>query len=251
MTRGWLRSRATLGLAAALAVTLGALSGCAAHSEPRPITEDEADRLSEVLYVAFQAGGASFNLTSLATDGSTLTMTGDIDFANHAGLASLASTGSDAKVTQVAWLDNTVLEYIPALLELAEVQGVGGFTWVARPVDAATYPVDAQLAILRALASDVRENPQLLRQNGVTWLRDDTLGGVAVEVFQYGDRTKFWVEKGATRLVRFEGNNANGDAPIVIDFTDPGTRTIDLPTLEQTVAVQDVAELYAVARATE
>ena len=250
MNRVRLLSR--LALALALSVTLvGGLAGCATTSEPRPITEEEADRLSEVLYVAFQAGGASFGLNSLEANGATITMTGEIDFANHAGRAILQSTGSDAKVTQIAWLDNTILEYIPDLLTLAEQADVPSFHWVARPVDTATYTIDAKLAILRALSSDVRENPQLLQQNGVTWLRDDTLNGVDVEVFQYGDRTRFWVEKGSTTLLRFEGNNGDGSNPIVIDFSDPGARTVELPTLEDTVAVQDVAELYAAARATE
>jgi hypothetical protein len=237
-------------VAVALVLVLG-LTACATPSGPRPITEEEADRLSEVLYTSFQDGGASFTYSSLWQDGTTTQMRGDIDFARHAGLAELVSTGPDAKVSGIAWFEDTVLEYIPSLLTLAEQQDLGGFTWVARPLDTVKYRVDAQLAILRALASDVQENPQLLRQNGVTWQRDDTLDGVAVEVFQYGLNTKFWVQKGTTRLLRFDGNNSDGNNPVIIDFTDPGARTIDLPTLDETVAVEDVAELYALARKTD
>ena len=240
---------AVVGLAG-LVLTM-VLAGCAAPSGPRPITEEEADRLSEMLYESFQDGGASFTLSSLSQDGTTTQMRGDIDFVGHAGLAELVSTGPDAKVTGVAWYEDTVLEYIPSLVALAEEQDMGGFLWVARAADVDTYRVDSQLAILRALASDVRENPQLLRQNGVTWERDDTLNEVAVEVFQYGDSTRFWVQKGTTRLVRFEGNSSDGTNPVVIDLSDPGERTIDLPTLDETVAIQDVAELYALARTTD
>jgi hypothetical protein len=238
-------------LAAMVLVLALGLTACAAPSGPRPITEDEADRLSEVLYTSFQDGGASFTMSSLWQDGTTVQLRGDIDFAGHAGLAEVVSTGPDAKVSGVAWLNDTVLEYIPSLVTMAEQQGIGGFTWVARPSDTVTYRVDAELSILRALASDVRENPQLLRQNGVTWQRDDTLNGVAVEVFQYGVNTKFWVQKGTTRLLRFDGNNSDGNNPVIIDFSDPGVKTIDLPALDETVAVQDVAELYALARKTD
>jgi hypothetical protein len=225
------------------------LAACAtAETGPRPITEDEADRLADVLYTSFQDGGASFTLSSLWQDGTTVQMSGDIDFAGHAGLAELVSTGPDAKVTGIAWYNDTVLEYIPSLVALAEEQGHAPFRWVARAADTDTYRVDVELSILRALASDVRENPQLLRQNGATWQRDDTLNGVDVEVFQYGDATRFWVQKGTTRLLRFEGNNSDGNNPVIIDFSKPGVRKIDLPTLEETVAIQDVAELYATAR---
>lgn len=239
-------------VALGLVVLVASLIGCAPEpSGPRLVTEEEADRLSEMLYTSFQDGGASFTLSSLSQDGTTTNMRGDIDFARHAGLAELVSTGPDAKVSGVAWYNDTVLEYIPSLVALAEDQGTGGFRWVARAVDTETYRVDSQLAILRALSSDVRENPQLLRQNGVTWVRDDALNGVEVEVFQYGESTRFWVQKGTTRLLRFEGNNSDGNNPVIIDFSDPGARTIALPALDETIAVQEIAELYALARATE
>ena len=234
-------------MAVGLILALG-LTACTTPSGPRPITEEEADRLSEVLYTSFQDGGASFTFSSLSQDGTTTQMRGDIDFAGHAGLAEIVSTGPDAKVTGVAWYNDTVLEYIPALVTLAEQEGRAPFRWVARAADTDKYRLDVELSILRALASDVRENPQLLRQNGATWQRDDALDGVDVEVFQYGDATRFWVEKDTTRLLRFEGNNASGNNPVIIDFSDPGVRTIDLPTLDETVAIQDVAELYATAR---
>ena len=234
-------------IALGLVLTLG-LAACAAPSGPRPITEEEADRLSEVLYTSFQDGGASFTFSSLSQDGTTTEMRGDIDFARHAGLAEFASTGPDAKLSGVAWYEDTVLEYIPSLVDLAAQQDLPGFRWVARSVDTDTYRVDGQLAIIRALASDVQENPQLLRQNGVTWLRDDTLNQVDVEVFQYGASTRFWVQKGTTRLLRFEGNNSDGNNPVIIDFSDPRPRTIALPTLEETVPIESIEELYALAR---
>ena len=232
-------------------VLVASLGACAAPTGPHPITEDEADRLADVLYTTYQDGGASFSLSSLWQDGTTVQLTGDIDFGGGAGVADLVSTGPDAKVASVAWFQDSMLEYIPSLITLAEQQDVGGFRWVARPVDTTKYRVDAQIAILRALASQVRENAQLLRQNGATWLREDTLNGTDVDVFQYGISTRYWVEKGTTRLVRFEGNNADGNNPVIIDLSDPGPRSIDLPTLDETVAIQDVAELYALARATD
>lgn len=239
-------------VALGLAILMAGLSGCAPEpSSARPITEEEADRLSEMLYTSFQEGGASFTFSSLWQDGTTVQMRGDVDFAGHAGLAEFTSDGPDAKVAGVAWYQDTVLEYIPSLITLAEEEGRDGFLWVARTLDTEKYRVDAQLAIVRSLASDIRENPQLLLQNGVTWLRDDVLNGVAVEVFQYGDRTRFWVQKDTTRLLRFEGNNSDFNNPVIIDFSDPGVRTIDLPTLDETVALQDIEELYAIARATE
>ena len=246
MTAPVLRARhAVMVMALALA-----LAGCTAPAAtgPRGITEAEADRLADVLYTNFQDGGASFTLSALTTTGATIAIEGDIDFTKGAGRADFTSTGSDASLVEVAWLGDTVLESIPTLVQLADAGGQGGFTWVARAADPQTYEVDAQLAIVRALGSEVRENPQLVRQSGARWLRSDTLRGVAVDVFQYGKNTKYWLAKDGSQLLRFEGNNSDQNSPVLVDLTDPGTRTIDLPTLEETVAVQDIADLYASAR---
>ena len=246
MTRPVLRARF-----AAVAVVLAvALGGCTAPTATgaRGITESEADRLADALYTNFQDGGASFTLSALTTTGATIAIDGDIDFTKGAGRADFTSTGSDASLVEVAWLGDTVLESIPTLVQLADAGGQGGFTWVARAADPQTYEVDAQLAIVRALGSEVRENPQLVRQSGARWLRSDTLRGVAVDVFQYGKNTKYWLAKDGSQLLRFEGNNSDQNSPVLVDLTDPGTRTIDLPTLEETVAVQDIADLYASAR---
>jgi hypothetical protein len=234
-------------LAAALVVLT--LAGCSTPTATaRDITEAEADRVADVLFTNYDSKGADFEINAIGRENKPLSITGEIDFVNGAGRALVQSQGTDSAVVEVAWLGPTIVERLPVLTELAAARGET-VTWVSRSSDTDTYDLDRVIGVLIGLASEVRENPLLLRQGGMQWLRSDSLRGTTVDVFQFGASTRLWVEHDSSRMLRFEGNNDSGTAPIVVDLLKPGERTINLPTLDETVTIDSVSDLYEVARA--
>jgi hypothetical protein len=232
-------------LAAASAVVVAvALSGCGGDPLPRVITDDEADRLSEVFFNNYDNGGARFTLNVLLPDGSTVTMDGEVDFAGDAGLATVMADGVDSPVTEFGWGTDVVVERIPALTELTASTATGRVDYVSRLADPENATLDSLAAVVAALGAEVRENPLLLQQNGVQLERLDTLRDKDVEVYLYGERTRVWVEAGTATLMRFEGNNDSGTRPIIVDLYEPGPRQIALPEGAVVVDMGEVQELY-------
>lgn len=236
-------------LAAASALVLAlSLSGCGEDQLPRVITDDEADRLSEVFYNNYDNGGARFSLNVLLPDGTTVTMDGDVDFVGDAGLASVVADGPDAPVAEFGWGTDVAVERIPALTELTATMPTGRVDFVSRFADPDNETLDSLAAVVAALGAEVRENPLLLQQNGVQLERLDTLRDKDVEVYLYGERTRLWVEAGTATLMRFEGNNEAGTRPIIVDLYEPGPRQIALPEGAVVVDVSEVHEVYEALR---
>jgi hypothetical protein len=234
--------RALVARAALIALLALAVSACGGEELPRVVTDDEADILSEVFFTNYENGGSSFTLNAALADGSTVTMVGDVDFANGAGLADVVATGALAGTTQVGWGGDFVFEHQPALSEQSELAGLGPIDYVSHLAEPEQRTLDSLMAVVAALASESRENPLLLQQNGVQLERRDTLGTIPAEVFLYGDRTRLWVEEGTPHLLRFEGNNSTGNRPVVVDLSDPGPREVVLP---PGAVVLDESELEA------
>jgi hypothetical protein len=175
-------------------------------------------------------------------------MTGQVDFGGHAGRATVNATGgADAAVTDVVWDATTVIERIPALSELAATLGTEAADWYARPPDVDGRALDAMVALITALAAERRDNPVLLVQTpGTAWLGADVIPntGIEVDVLRYGDDTVYWIERGGVTLFRFEGDNAMGTRPVVVDLRDHGPRKIEFPPADRVVPTALVAELY-------
>ena len=240
-------AKRVVAVASALLVAV-ALSACDGERLPRPITDDEADRLSEVFFNNYDNGGADFVLNVLLPDGSTVTMEGAVDFAGDAGLATVVATGPDSSVTEFGWGTDVAVERLPELTELTSTMATGRVDYVTRPADPASNTLDSLAAVVAALGAQVRENPVLLQQNGVQLERRDVLRGTDVEIYLYGERTRLWVESGTAHLMRFEGNNEAGNRPLVVDLYEPGARTIALPEGAVVVDVGQISELYEALR---
>lgn len=225
-----------------------ALTGCGGEQLPRAITDDEADRLSEVFFNNYDNGGADFTLNVMLPDGSTVTMEGTVDFVGDAGLATVVASGLDASVTEFGWGTDVAVERIPELTELTSTTATGRVDYVSRPADPEVNTLDSLAAVVAALGAEVRENPVLLQQNGVMLERRDVLRDTEVEIYLYGDRTRLWVATGTAQLLRFEGNNEAGNRPLVVDLYEPGPRTIALPEGAQVIDVGQISELYEALR---
>ena len=214
----------------------------------RPLDLDESRRLAETLFNNYELGGADFEVQGEMPDGTFVRMTGEVDWVAHTGFAQVDITGTgDAAVTEVLWGEDIVLELIPALTELSIESGGSAARWFARPPDVDGHHLDSMIELVTALASEQRGNPGLIAQaDGTAWLRSDTVPGLEIDadVFRFGQSTRYWLEAGAVRMYRFEGNNSSSTRPVLIDLRNHGERTTPLPLETDVVELAEVEELH-------
>lgn len=222
-----------------------------APAGPRPVTDEEAGRMAETLFNNFDVGGANFELNGRMPDGTTVYLSGEIDWRAHEGRADVRiSDGPDATVTEVFWTEQTVVERIPSLAELAESLGWPGTELWARAPAIEQRHLDAVIQLVTSLGAEHRDNAVLIAQTpGTTWLRADTAPGpeTPVDVLRYGDRTLYWLAEGGVTLLRFEGDNSTRTRPVVVDLSEHGPRTIELPDPSVVADARVEAELYEIA----
>jgi hypothetical protein len=90
------------------------------------------------------------------------------------------------------------------------------------------------------------ENAQLILQKADTsFMRTDVLRNRPVLVFRYGKKTIYWIDEKEKTLLRFEGNNASGQFPIIIDFDDFGTKVLTFPKTASVIKLSEHKELTA------
>ncbi|MCB0966763.1 MAG: hypothetical protein KDB37_08000 [Ilumatobacter sp.] len=212
--------------------------------DERAVTDDEAARLAETLVTNRELGGADFSITARLPNGATATLDGEVDWADHAGRATVTTSEGPAAVSEVVWTETDVYERIPDLTDLAAQIGQD-VDWVSRAPDPDGRDIDAMIEVVLGLSAEEVDNAVLIQQEpGTAFLRDDTVDteGVDVEVFRYGTGTILWLEAGGTTMWRFE--SLSNERPLVADLADHGPRTIEIP---DAVPALDVAELYRTA----
>lgn len=217
--------------------------------EPAPLTQVQAERLSQAGYTNYLAKGAEFEANSafLGPGGNqSLTLTGLIDWEHHAGRAVVRGDGREAGITEVYWEETFILERRPAMDAI--VSGLGGPSapWIARPPDPSTQQLDRLIGLIVGLASEQPDNALLVQQKeGSEFMRNDTLRDTAVEVLRYGNRNIYWLDAADGSMLRFEGNSAAGNAPVVIDILERKAVDAPRPAAPDVVPVDRVAEAYA------
>jgi hypothetical protein len=137
----------------------------------------------------------------------------------------------DGEVTGVAWTRDGVAELRPD--RMAEVAGLGldplATHWL-RGVDTTSRTLDRFVAIVLGLATERPDNAQLVLQKpDAGFVRRDVLRGAEVEVLRYSDRTVLWIDPATGELLRFEGNDSLGTAPVVVDLIERGPVRVELP----------------------
>jgi len=216
------------------------------------ITREQASVLADVLVKNNDLGGADVTAT-VPYGVATFTMTGTIDWANHLGRVTVStevSTEVNAKATtsfDIAFTGDTVYEQVDGLADALAATDRTPAGWVVRSLDPSTSPLDVVLSLLNTSTSIQRDNPVLLISNGTTYLGSATLDGVndGVETDRFeSGRTNFWVGHDDGRLYRESADLDATDSTAVIDFSNHGPRTIELPAATDTVAIDEVADLY-------
>lgn len=226
------------------AVAALALAGCSSGGE-RPVTPDEADRLAEMLFDTYDAGGFTYLLTAQVSQGETVQLEGAVDFTTGVGWANVTASAADAPVAAIVFDGTTMLENIPSLTDALTELGEPAADWVARDFDSSASDLDALAGIVMGLGTAQRDNPELIQQGSTRWLRSDTLRDTKVDVFEYSPQARFWLEKDGTRLLRFEGNNAAMTRPVIVDVIDIQAVTDPEISPDAVVSIDDVQDIYA------
>lgn len=202
--------------------------------------------MADVQFDNYDVGGARFEVaTTFTVTGDTLYLSGSVDWMNHEGRATVRATGAESGITEVWWNETVILERRPSLDAVLAGLGYESVRYLARPPATSTRQIDRAIAIVMALASEERQNPVLIQQeDGSAYLRDDTLRDSDVEVLRYGQRNQYWLSVDDATLMRFDGNSANGSAPIVVDLLQRGVQDIPRPADAEVLAIDAVPEIY-------
>lgn len=217
--------------------------------EAAPLTQTQAERLSQAGYTNYLAKGAEFEAISafLGPDGNqSLTLSGLIDWESHRGRAFVRGVGSEAGITEVYWEETFILERRPAMDAI--VSGLGGpdTPWIAHQPNPSVRQLDRLVGLIVGLAAEQPDNALLVQQKkGSEFMRTDTLRDRAVEVLRYGNRNIYWLDATDGSMMRFEGNSPGGNAPVVIDILERKVVDPVRPPESDVVPVDQVAEAYA------
>lgn len=243
------RSCLAFGLRLLLVVTpvivLGACGGTGSPPTERVLTNDEASRLASTLYLNHVLGTAWFELHTLTEiDGSEVALEGVVNWGAGTGRAFVTVDSQVASLTEVAWWPKIVAERRPNLDLILSGRGVSHPIFLARAADF-NRRVDSIIRVIASLAVAQPENSLLIRQReGSSYLRNDEVRGRRVDVMRFGYRSVYWVDRETGALLRFEGNDATGQMPIVIDLFSDGEIDVQLPSPMNMV---DVAQIPGIA----
>lgn len=166
-------------LVAALASIPLLLAACTPTPETHSLTDAESERLAVARFRNFDAGVRSIDVQLPESSAGTITLTGWFDWANGAGYA--AASNEDGSLGLVWWSESTIATREQPVDEPILPIPVDG--WASGPLDPANSSFTNILSVIVALGSDRPENPLLLRQSDAAWLRTDTIGDLAVDVF--------------------------------------------------------------------
>lgn len=164
---------------AALALAPMLLAACEQTPEPHQLTDAESERLAVARFRNFDAGVRTVEVQLPESSAGTITITGWFDWANDAGYAAVHN--EDGSLGLVWWSESTIAtREVPVDGPTLPIPDDG---WASGPLDPANSTLTSILSVIGALGSDRPENPLLLRQSDAAWLRSDTIGDTAVDVF--------------------------------------------------------------------
>jgi hypothetical protein len=210
-----------------------------------PLTRDQAGRLADILFDNLDDRGARFTISARTAAGDTMTVTGEVDWVAHTGRADVVATGAEADLAEIVWTETVILERRPSLLTQLSDAGNLSFDFVARAPSPATRTIDRLVAVVAALAGDVRDNPLLIQQEpGSASFGTTELAGREVEILRYGNENRYWLDVATGELVRFEQPLTDNRDTFVLDLSDRGAKTVTLPAVDQAIPATDIADLY-------
>lgn len=212
------------------------------------LTTAQALKLSRMLLLDGQAGGADVSVVAPAGTMARFEMEGSVDWRQHHGsvtVRSVGPVGSDSTRPDevVVWANANVVIAVPGLGDAMAVKGRPGVQYASRPLQAGATTLDQVIVLIASLASDRAENPILLRQADTGYLGNDTIDGVVHERFRYG-KTVYWVNSDG-RIGRVEATLKTTASPVTIDLRSHGPRNVAVPDASSVVAAAEIGDVLA------
>ncbi len=230
------------GIVIALLAACGPDGPDRAATGPRPVTAEEAGVLADVLHRNLDAGGAQFDAVA-TVGGAPVRLQGIVSWTDHAGSAAL-SVGS-LPPYEVRWTADAVFRALPGLSERMAALGRPGVGWVVRPADPQGTRLDVVIGLVVGLAATTHDNPVSLQQQAeVQWLRSETAGEGAIDVYRKG-RLELSIGRADSMLRRVVAQLAFTDGHLRIDLTAFGPQPFALPPQVEIVDGREIPAVYS------
>jgi hypothetical protein len=230
------QQRIALGIAGVLAIGVGGATvaalvtgvDSAGSRSGRALTVGEAERLADARFQMYRGTGTHFR-SRVVSNGSAVDLSGDVDFRRRLGLVQASIQGRDSFTLQ--WNAANLAAWPGASGALEPPAKLPTSTPELRPLDPTTTGVDAMLALVLALGQDRADDAEQLRRSGASWLRAETVNGVACDVIAgpaaagaKSGNLVYWVGPNG-ELLRVEAYLGGGATPTRVDLDPKAFRT--------------------------
>lgn len=211
------------------------------------LTTAQASTFSRVLTKNRADAGAAFVATVPYGRAATFTISGQVDWINYAGNATLSVASTDAEPeapVTLAWNLQQVVQEVEGLEAALQAKGRSGVRFTTRQINPKASPLDRVIVLINSMSNERPENPILLRQRSdVAFAGRADLNGASLDRYRYGNTT-YWVNKagGVDKLV---ANFKDFAGPVEIVFSDRGPKTPDIPPAGSLVAAAEVQDILA------
>jgi hypothetical protein len=197
------------------------------------LSERDAEQLSRVLFENYQAGGAPVQIDADYSSELSVSLDGEVDWANHQGAFTVTSTFADGRpqesVDVIFTQDAVYTSPTPQEATLLAQRGFPGVQWIKRSPEIDSRPLDQVIELTVSLASTRPDNPQLVLQGDMEFDRQEQVEGRAANVFTSPKDGTYWIDEDSGRLVRFQGTLPGFAGPVVIDIDSARPTAVTLP----------------------
>ncbi|SDY22898.1 hypothetical protein SAMN05661080_02767 [Modestobacter sp. DSM 44400] len=244
-----------LSLVSLLLVAL--LAGCGSDAATErmpgdPITADEAEVLSGLLYRDFKAGGADFVVSAPYAENAVVTLTGEIDFAQGIGRAQGVTSYGDERPddTRTLFFTTQDLWYgdVPGLSDALAAAGLPDASYVRRPIATTSATgtaslIDVLVQLVPRLSARAADDPRSFLERDYTWQGTKSVNGDLASLFRSSTGTTIAVAADSHLLLQYVTRLPDQDFDVTITLTDHGERAIELPSDAETVTAADHPEI--------
>lgn len=186
---------ATLVIASALGAALYLTTPA---DQSTAMSSTQADRLALARAAEYRSGVTAIDAT-IPVSGQTFQLDGRVDWRSHLGYATLTAPQQGGETELLQWTPNGIAVRGSWTGPLPSTPPADG--WMVRPWQQGA-DLDTALHLILDLGTDQPENAQRLQQSGLNILRRDSIGSLAITVYDT-PHTRYWVSDDGT-LRRFE-----------------------------------------------